>query len=44
MRFEKCNQRNKQFRFMCSETKLLCPNSGQFEEPLRPTLVSERCR
>ena len=44
MRFQKSDQRRKQPRFMRTAAELICPDSGQFEKPLRPTLVRERCR
>ena len=44
MRFEKPQQRGKKRRLARSGAKLVCPDSGQIEEPLRPPLVAERCR
>ena len=44
MRFQKRDQRRKQHRVVRPAPKLICPNSGQVEEPLRPPLVPKRCR
>jgi hypothetical protein len=44
MGFEKGNQRRKQDWVVRPAPKLICPDSGQVEEPLRPTLVAKRCR
>ncbi len=44
MRFEEPQQRGKDLRIVRLGTKLVCPDSGQIEEPLRPSLVAERCR
>ena len=43
MRFEKAQQRRKQHGIGGAEPQLVSPNSGQVEEPLRPTLRAERC-
>jgi hypothetical protein len=42
--FEKGKEGGKQRRLARSPPELICPDSGQIEEPLRPTLVRERCR
>ena len=44
VRFEEAKQRGEQFRVAGPGAQLIGPNSGQVEEPLRPTLVTERCR
>ena len=44
MRFEEAEQRGEQRRLAGPGPQLICPDSGQVEEPLRPTLVAERCR
>ena len=44
MRFEEPQQRGKDRRIVRLGAKLVCPDSGQIEEPLRPSLVAERCR
>ena len=44
MRFEEAQQRGEQRGFARLRPQLICPDSGQVEEPLRPPLVAERCR
>ena len=44
VRFEKANERGEQRRVARLALQLVCPDSGQVEEPLRPTLLPERCR
>ena len=44
MRLEKSDQRGEQGGLICPAPKLVCPDSGQVEEPLRPTLLPKRCR
>jgi len=44
VRFEKAQQRREQVRLTRSAAKLVGPDSGQVDEPLRPTLVTDRCR
>ena len=40
MRLEEADQRGEQRRVAGSRPKLVCPDSGQVEEPLRPPLVA----
>ena len=44
VRFEEAQQRREQRRLGRPRPKLVRPDSGQVEEPLRPPLVAERCR
>ena len=44
MRFEEPQQRSKQGRLAHAAPQLIRPDSGQVEEPLRPTLTPKRCR
>ena len=44
MCFEECDEADEKLRIARLLPKLLCPDSGQVEEPLRPPLVPERCR
>lgn len=44
MRFEEAQQRSEQVRFAGPAPQLVSPDSGQVDEPLRPTLVTDRCR
>ena len=44
MRFEKADQGREQRRVCRSGAKLVCPDSGQVDEPLSPPPVTERCR
>ena len=44
MPFQECDQRRKQRRIIRLVPKLVCPDSGQVQEPLGPTFVAERCR
>ena len=43
MRFEEAEQRREQVRLAGARTQLVSPDSGQIDEPLRPTLLTERC-
>ena len=43
VRFEEREQRRKQRWFAGAAAKLVCPDSGQVEEPAGPPLVGERC-
>ena len=42
MRFEEADKRGEQERFAHSRAKLVRPNSGQVDEPLRPPVIAER--
>jgi hypothetical protein len=42
VRFKEADQRREQGRLARARAKLLRPNSGQVEEPLRPPAVAER--
>ena len=44
MRLEKAQQRGEQGRIGCPRAKLVRPDSGQVDEPLRPPLGPKRCR
>jgi len=44
MGLEECNERRKEDRIVRPAPELICPDSGQVEEPLRPALVAKRCR
>ena len=44
MRLEKADQRRQQHRVVRPSPQIICPNSGQFEEPPGPALVGKRCR
>ena len=44
MRLEKAQQRGEQRWIPRAGAKLVSPDSGQLEEPVRPTRVAERCR
>jgi hypothetical protein len=44
MRLEEAQQRCKERRFGGSAPELNRPDSGQVDEPLRPTLARKRCR
>jgi hypothetical protein len=44
MRFEEPNHRREKRRISHALAKLVCPDSGQIEEPLRPAFVTKRCR
>ena len=44
MRFEESDQRGKQRRIVRPAAKLVCPDSGQVKEPLRPAFVRKRRR
>ena len=43
MRFEEGDQRREKRRVIRLAPKLVCPDSGQVEEPPGPTVVSKRC-
>lgn len=43
MRFKEAQQRRKQRRVTGSEPQLVRPDSGQVDEPARPTLAAKRC-
>jgi len=44
VRFEKAEQGGEQRRVAGSRAQFVSPDSGQIEEPMRPSLVAERCR
>ena len=44
MRLEESQQRREQIRLGGTASQLLRPDSGQVDEPLRPTLAPKRCR
>ena len=44
MSFEEAKQRGEEVAIARAGAQLVGPDSGQVEEPLRPTLVTERCR
>ena len=44
MRLQKGDQGAEERRLPSSAAKLVCPDSGQVEEALRPALVAKRCR
>ena len=44
MRLEEADERGKQCRLAEVGAKLTCANSGQVDEPLSPTRITERCR
>ena len=44
VRLEESEERRKQRRLSSPQPQLLSPDSGQFDEPLRPTLAPKRCR
>ena len=43
MRFQEAKHGGEKRRFAEPGPQLLSPDSGQIEEPLRPTLGAERC-
>jgi len=43
VRFEESDQRREQHRVIRPQPKLVCPDSGQVEEPASPPLVGKRC-
>lgn len=43
MGFEETQQRREKRRIIEAAPQLLSPDSGQVEEPLRPTFVAKRC-
>jgi hypothetical protein len=44
VRLEKANQSGKQRRLRSPLTKLVCPDSGQVDEPFGASFVTKRCR
>ena len=44
MRFQEAYDAGKQRGLADSPAKLVCPDSGQVDEPLSPPLVTKRCR
>jgi len=42
--FEEADERGEKPRLSRSGTELLCPDSGQIEEPMGPPSITERCR
>jgi len=44
MRFEEADERSQERGFGRPRPKLVCPDSGQVEEPLSPPLLANRCR
>jgi len=44
MRLEEPKQRGEKSRFARSCSQLVGPDSGQVDEPMRPTLAPKRCR
>ena len=44
VRFEKADQRREQRRIGRPAPELICPDSGQIQEPLGPAFVTKRCR
>jgi hypothetical protein len=44
MRFEEAYGGSKERRFRDAATQLVCPDSGQVDEPLSPPRVTKRCR
>ena len=44
MRFEEPQQRAEKRRIVKPTPKLVRPDSGQVEEPLRPAVLTKRCR
>ena len=44
MPLEEAEERCQQLWLPRASAKLVSPDSGQVEEPLRPTLIAERCR
>ena len=44
MRFEEADDAGEQRGFADTAAKLVCPDSGQVDEPLSPSLVTKRCR
>ena len=43
VRLEEAKQSGKQFRLGGTPAQLFSPDSGHVDEPLRPTVVPERC-
>ena len=44
MRLEKEQQGGEQRRLTCTAPQLIGPDSGQVDEPLRPSFGTKRCR
>ena len=44
MSFKKAQEGCKQIRFRSPAAKLVCPDSGQVDEPLSPPSITKRCR
>jgi len=44
VRFKKAYESSKQLRVAGSAAELVCPDSGQVDEPLSPPSVTKRCR
>ena len=44
MRLEEADERAKQGRLAGPSAELVCPDSGQVDEPLSPPLLTKRCR
>jgi len=44
MRLEKADEGGEEHRVLDAAPELVCPDSGQGEEALRPPLIAERCR
>ena len=44
MRFEKAYDGREKPGFADPSTQLVCPDSGQVDEPLSPPIVTQRCR
>ena len=42
--FEEADESRKKLCFPGSAAKLVCPDSGQVDEPLSPSRVTKRCR
>jgi hypothetical protein len=42
--FKKAKQGREDHRLRCSGPQFVRPDSGQIDEPLRPTLTPKRCR
>jgi hypothetical protein len=44
VRFEKSDETGKQRGLSRAAAKLVCPDSGHVDEPLRPPRITKRCR
>jgi hypothetical protein len=44
VRFQEADQRGKQRRLTRASAKLVCPDSGQVDEPPGPPRLTKRCR